>query len=104
MMRPCDRCGVTPVRHMGSRLRFCAHCQTERFRDNGGAAAHAAVQAAIRRGELPPAKSLSCDDCGKPARDFDHRDYGKPLQVAAVCRACNRQRGPARPVLTFELP
>lgn len=89
---------------MGSRARYCAACQVARFSDNGGTAAHSAVQAAIARGDLPPAKTLVCVDCGDTARDYDHRDYGKPLQVEPVCRSCNRRRGPARPVLTFEFP
>jgi hypothetical protein len=104
MARMCDRCGATQVRKMGSRLRFCAPCQVARFRDNGGTEAHKAVQTAIRRGHLPPAKDCICVDCGVQARDYDHRDYAKVLAVAPVCRSCNRKRGPARPVLTFELP
>lgn len=55
----------------------------------------AAVAQAIRRGQLVKAKVLVCTDCGKQARDWDHRDYRRPLDVQAVCRPCNLKRGPA---------
>lgn len=102
----CSRCGITELGpHCGGARKFyCGPCQTARFVDNGGTAAHQAVAAAVKRGDLPPIKSLACTDCGKPAHDYDHRDYSKPLDVQPVCRSCNRHRGPARPVLTFELP
>lgn len=100
----CERCHEADISSRDAFTRFCMPCQRSRLQDNGGSAAHHAVHAAIRRGELPHPKTLLCTDCGKPAMDYDHRDYGKPLQVEAVCRSCNRLRGPARPVLTFELP
>lgn len=103
-IKRCDRCGEAGVRKMGARLRFCDRCQVARFKDNGGAAAHNAVRAAVRQGILPPVKTQLCADCGATACDYDHRDYAKPLEVDPVCRKCNRARGPARPVLTFELP
>lgn len=102
--RLCDRCGIKRGGGTGKRLRFCDECQVARFVDNGGRAAHTAVNLAVKRGELPPVKTLLCADCGAPACDYDHRDYAKPLEVDPVCRKCNRARGPARPVLTFELP
>jgi hypothetical protein len=55
----------------------------------------AAVKKAIVKGHLPKASALACTDCGKRARDWDHRDYRKPLDVQAVCRPCNLKRGPA---------
>jgi hypothetical protein len=55
----------------------------------------AAVSKAVLRGELPPVKTLACTDCGAPARDYDHRDYSKPLAVEPTCRSCNLKRGPA---------
>jgi hypothetical protein len=58
-------------------------------------AANAAVNKARRRGELSPACEHKCADCGKQARDWDHRDYTKPLEVQAVCRSCNQHRGAA---------
>lgn len=54
-----------------------------------------AVTAAVRRGDLKPAKECVCVDCGAPARHYDHRDYNKPLEVGPVCPSCNARRGPA---------
>lgn len=58
---------------------------------------HAAVQVAIRRGLLPSLKAgeYACTDCGSVAHEYDHRDYGRPLDVEPVCRSCNKQRGTA---------
>lgn len=56
-----------------------------------------AVAGAKRKGILPDPKTLSCEDCGKVAREYDHRDYGKPLRVAPVCHSCNSRRGKAVP-------
>lgn len=53
------------------------------------------VSRAVRNKELPSVWSQKCVDCGSPASDYDHRDYGKPLQVDAVCSPCNIKRGPA---------
>ncbi|MFL9904687.1 hypothetical protein PQR71_42280 [Paraburkholderia fungorum] len=64
---------------------------------NGQSQAHAAVNQAVKRGELKPAKEFTCADCPAPATDYDHRDYGKPLVVVAVCRMCNLHRGRALP-------
>lgn len=64
--------------------------------------AQRAVRAAIGAGELPPPNVLLCVDCEAQARDYDHRDYLRPLDVVPVCRTCNQRRGPAawsRPVL-----
>jgi hypothetical protein len=56
---------------------------------------HNAVARAIKQGALPRPATMDCTDCGKPAAQFDHRDYTKPLQVEPVCRRCNILRGPA---------
>jgi hypothetical protein len=56
-----------------------------------------AVEKAIKSGSLPTAKSQKCVDCGRQATCYDHRDYSKPLEVQAVCRACNSKRGPGIP-------
>lgn len=60
--------------------------------------AHSAVQAAIKRGLLPDLKSgeYACTDCGASAYEYDHRDYGRPLDVQPVCRSCNKRRGTAK--------
>lgn len=66
---------------------------------NGQSEAHAAVAQAIKKGALKSPKEFPCRDCGAPATDYDHRDYGKPLKVQAVCRSCNLLRGRAVPKL-----
>lgn len=59
--------------------------------------AHGAVQTAIKRGILPSLKGgdYACTDCGGVALEYDHRDYGRPLDVQPVCRGCNHKRGTA---------
>ena len=59
--------------------------------------AHGAVQAAIKHGLIPSLKSgeYACTDCGGVALEYDHRDYGRPLDVDPVCRGCNKRRGTA---------
>jgi hypothetical protein len=73
---------------------LCYGCAQE-MRRIGGKAVYA-VAAAVHRGKLPPAKECVCVDCGKQARDYDHRDYSKPLEVEPVCHPCNLKRGPAK--------
>jgi len=55
------------------------------------------VNAAVNAGILPRLKGskIQCVDCGELARDYDHRDYMKPLDVEPVCRVCNIKRGSA---------
>lgn len=60
------------------------------------------VSEAVKRGEMPHVSTLPCADCGKPAECYDHRDYTKPLEVAAVCKGCNNRRGPGLPLPTKE--
>lgn len=50
---------------------------------------------AIKKGNILKAEGQLCVDCGNPAVCYDHRDYGKPLQVDPVCKKCNHHRGPA---------
>ena len=58
--------------------------------------AHTMVAAAIRCGFLPELDgSIACVDCGQSAHEYDHRDYGRPLDVDPVCIRCNRRRGTA---------
>ncbi|MDC6130796.1 helix-turn-helix transcriptional regulator [Burkholderia gladioli] len=63
----------------------------------GAERAHREVEKAVRRGDLPPADTCECVDCRAPARAYDHRDYGAPLDVEPVCDSCNARRGAARP-------
>jgi len=55
----------------------------------------------VRSGEIPPAKTLVCVDCGGSAREYEHREYLRPLDVVPVCRSCNLKRGPALDVKAF---
>ena len=59
--------------------------------------AHRAVKSAIKRGELLLPGFRDCSDCGKPATEYDHRDYTVPLQVEPVCHSCNVLRGAGYP-------
>lgn len=57
--------------------------------------AHRYVSIAIYNGDLPKLDgSVKCSDCDRPAREYDHRDYKKPLEVEPVCKFCNAARGP----------
>jgi len=59
------------------------------------------VGLAIRRGELPNAKTLKCADCGDQAMQYDHRDYRQPLIVDPVCVPCNMKRGRGEPFISL---
>ena len=47
------------------------------------------VRRAVLAGKLTNLKEtfVPCADCGKRATNYDHRDYGKPLEVAMQCEA-----------------
>jgi hypothetical protein len=53
-----------------------------------------AVFQAIKQGKLARPSAFACADCGKPATQYDHRDYSRPLHVEPVCGSCNKLRGP----------
>ncbi len=58
--------------------------------------ARKAVGKKVKRGLLPPAKTLKCFDCKKKADCYDHaKGYlGKNrFYVEAVCWSCHRKRG-----------
>lgn len=55
------------------------------------------VSRAIASGHLRRPDCFRCVDCGKPATQYEHRDYNRPLKVDPVCRTCNRRRGAAIP-------
>lgn len=97
-----------------SSKRKCALCESEMYRGGtrgftspyccsqcSSAVGMARVKAikvvtkAVKTGEIKKAKECACVDCGKPAIDYDHREYLKPLNVVPVCRSCNLKRGPA---------
>lgn len=60
-------------------------------------AAASAVAKAVKQGDLPPATTVACTDCGKPAFCYDHRDYLQPLLVEPVCKRCDCLRGAGAP-------
>ena len=53
------------------------------------------VGEAKRRGIIPSPHRLDCVDCARKAKQYEHRDYGKPLSVQPVCYSCNKKRGSA---------
>jgi len=59
--------------------------------------AQAVVSNLIKSGDLAHPKTCFCADCGKPAVEYEHRDYNFPERVEPICRACNLRRGPALP-------
>jgi uncharacterized Zn finger protein (UPF0148 family) len=93
--RECRRCKGPNVRarRTGKRPVFCTTC--EKARVVAQRAAGVAVRMAIKRGELQPAHTHTCVDCGAQAVGYEHRDYSKPLEVDPICDSCNYRRGPA---------
>jgi hypothetical protein len=75
--------------------RFCFPCVNGKSKRTGATNARNAVQKAVRKGVLAPAKTLLCIDCNAMADRYDHRNYNKPLDVVPVCRKCNARRGAA---------
>jgi len=63
-----------------------------------------AVAVAVAIGVLPSLRSgaVPCQDCGKPATQYDHRDYAKPLEVEPVCGRCNLKRSAAKGIVWRE--
>lgn len=91
-MRACVRCAADISGRHGN-ARYCGPCGVHSVFTSF--ACSRKVTAAIKEGRLLAPSRLQCVDCGKPARVYDHRDYSKPLDVAAVCDGCNVRRGPA---------
>lgn len=104
----CEQCDIPLAGlRISSSARFCLTCANERGRRctqrsaanhqqqyKNVAKAHDVVACAVRRGKLPKLDgTIACVDCGKPARNYDHRDYAKPLDVVPVCIPCNIRRG-----------
>ena len=55
-----------------------------------------AVRKATKAGILPCLDgAIPCVDCGKPAREYDPRNYKEKLAVEPVCHSCNLKRGSA---------
>lgn len=97
----CADCGCDlSARHHLAKL--CFPCAKTRQSAPDVRRAHSAVAKAVRCGELDHPKTLECVDCGAQARDYDHRDYSRPLDVVPVCRSCNKLRGPGLRALVQE--
>lgn len=94
----CRYCGVNT---RSAHMRTCGHClSVQNFLTDIGSGrmrAGSAVACAINRGDLARATEFVCA-CGKPAEQYDHRDYNRPLEVEPVCRSCNVRRGSAIPL------
>ena len=54
--------------------------------------AHNAVRRAIEKGKLPKVTTCMCADCEKPAQEYHHPDYDKPLWVVPLCKPCHVRR------------
>jgi hypothetical protein len=99
MVFNCLHCGAD-ISHRYNNATHCFPCLNSWADRVGARAAYKQVNRAIRAGDIPKPTDLNCADCGGPARDYDHRDYNKPLEVDPVCRSCNKLRGPAIHVAT----
>ncbi len=97
MARACIHCG-TDISERHYHATCCFGCMGKWGILTGARRAYGKVQTAIKQGLLLHPSKCSCVDCGRPARDYDHRDYNKPLEVVPVCRPCNKLRGPAIPI------
>ena len=87
----CARCYAPFLGYPMSR--YCAPCRPIALRAQLAAASK--VKNAIFYKRILPPTAFQCVDCGRKARDYEHRDYDEPLKVEPVCRACNIARGPA---------
>lgn len=86
----CVSCGKEEYRYHTTQ--YCTECNGKTTKAQMKASA--AVARAVKKGDLKKLDgSIMCVDCGNPARDYDHRDYAKPLDVDPVCRSCNSKRG-----------
>jgi len=71
----------------------------DRYRANPNRVkSHAAVQQAIKRGEIPPISAQQCADCGKQAIQYHHESYLPDdwLKVIPLCRPCHTRRHQAK--------
>lgn len=102
----CCICGTVETARSASNFSRCSACKAagrwSKYHNLGtrlgASGAQAVVQRAMRDGLLPRPHGLRCADCGRPATEYEHRDYNKPLEVEPICRTCNLKRGPALPL------
>lgn len=112
MVRICPVCGMEFRRH--GKAKTCHGCSRSKERVLAKArkeansfgfnwVAHRLVGVAIFNGFIPPASQFFCVDCGAKAREYDHRDYNKPLDVEPVCSSCNQKRSHGIPLAPARL-
>src|SRR3972149_8706132 len=91
----CAGCGadITALVNPVIGIKYCRGCSRALHLARKKAAWR--VFKAVQRGDLPKIETLQCVDCGQPARQYEHRDYSRPLEVEPVCHSCNALRGPA---------
>jgi hypothetical protein len=94
LQRFCKVCNVDISERFHS-AKVCFKCLDTNGVRTGGLKAQVKVYYAVKKGILPPVRTLKCVDCGKPATVYEHRDYNKPLDVVPTCSSCNFKRGPA---------
>lgn len=106
----CRECG-TSIAQRHYLARYCFPCAEERRKRStirswknsplrsGHEASRKITKYAVKIGFLPPPTDFDCQDCGKPAECYDHRDYNKPLDVDPVCVSCNSSRGRGIPLI-----
>jgi len=62
--------------------------------------AHQQVRNAVRRGDLPRVRTLTCSHCNKrQAREYHHSDYSQPLLVTPLCIPCHKQEHIDNPII-----
>lgn len=85
--------------YVGDRAKRAANVRHSRQRHPDHERARGAVRRAVAAGRMPPAKALSCVDCGEGARQYDHaRGYSEAhhLDVEPVCTRCHGIRSRSR--------
>lgn len=93
----CLRCGHEWAAPRDIPIEQCPKCKSQRWNVSiEQRTAKGRVAQAVKGGKLPKLDgTIPCADCGKPATQYDHRDYNKPLDVEPVCTKCNSKRGRA---------
>lgn len=102
----CTRCeGFFSANYDQRNWRLCPTCRDGSFDRRWHSRITSIVHNAVSLGILPKLDgSIPCVDCGKPATDYDHRDYNRPLDVDPTCHSCNLKRGPAIPLRSVNVP
>lgn len=100
----CMDCGGIPFDPEASPR--CGECTARHYRGMSSIRSPAGreVQRAIADGRLPDLRTqhVDCQDCGRRATVYDHRDYDRPLDVDPVCRSCNCRRGHAKQIAEYK--